>query len=243
MSATTNSASGLSSVTGLKTQIRKPSLSACGDETIPPVIAKPWTHIFRRSTLGAGVYRLHETDPLDAESLEQGLIAAGACTVERASLYEPMVRAAALPGGATFRMVDRYGLQPLPAGTWVIGPRALRQVLRLLKLGQPRRRLSGETDEIPSVDDLEAEWSRYVATPIEDRVGATLPWLRLTGAQNLEQVRSASPVRFPVTATAADAASFDPSVRDGWFYMGVVQAKCREGLLRVSPDGVQQRSG
>ncbi|WP_349876178.1 hypothetical protein ABIH81_18735 [Micromonospora sp. HUAS YX12] len=209
-----------------------------------------WTQVFGRSTMGPGVYRLRETDQLDADRLEVALVAAGAWTSQRNSLYEPLVRAAALPGGASFRVVRRYGFFGLPEGLWVIGPRALRHVLRLLNTDPPKRRLSGETEEIASQEYIEAEWSQFTARPHVDLIGATLPWLRLQGSRNLERVRHVSPVSFPVTASKSQPPAdlkhesdpdweFDPRVRDGWFWVGAVEAAGPSGRLHVSPDGVR----
>ncbi|MFI7336074.1 hypothetical protein [Micromonospora aurantiaca (nom. illeg.)] len=209
-----------------------------------------WTQVFGRSTMGPGVYRLRETAQLDADTLEAALVGAGAWTSQRNSLYEPLVRAAALPGGASFRVVRRYGFFALPEGLWVIGPRALRHVLRLLNMDPPKRRLSGEAEEAPSEEYIEAEWSQFAAKPYLQLIGATLPWLRLQGSRDLERVRHASPVSFPVTATKSQPPAdlqhgsdpyweFDPRVRDGSFWVGAVEAAGPSGHLLLSPDGVK----
>lgn len=208
-----------------------------------------WTQVFRKSSIGPDVYVLHETDQLDADKLEKVLLAAGAWISQRGSLYDATLRAAAVPGGAVFRVIHGYGIPGLPEKLWVIGPWALRHVLRLMDIDPPKRRLSTEADEIPTAEQLEAEWLQFSATPAEKQIGASLPWLRLTGSKDLDQVRSASPVTFPVVATENQSPTgpsgdlnhlleFGPEVREGWFWKGSVHAEGPAGRRRVTADGL-----
>jgi hypothetical protein len=160
-----------------------------------------WTTVFRRSKIGPGVYRLHETQGLDADLLEATVRSAGACVVQRVSLYEPTVRAAALPHGAMVRIVETYGLPRLPKGIWIANSHALRHILRLLELDPPKGRLSGDTELAPTYGELEAEWINFAAAPTLEQVGMALPWLLLSGSDNFEAVRESSPVAFPITTT------------------------------------------
>src|SRR5260370_33225276 len=88
-------------------------------------------------------------------------------------MYMPTTRAIALPGGCMFEMVGRYGFLGLPERTWVLGARPLRQIMRLLDLSQPRRRLSGETS-ILTVPELTEEWDAFTYRDRFTRIGECL---------------------------------------------------------------------
>ncbi|MBL7262079.1 hypothetical protein [Paractinoplanes lichenicola] len=152
----------------------------------------PWTQFFRKSSMGPGVYALRGADTSAADRVEKTLRTAGLEIAERNTYREPVLHAAALPGGAMFRVVHGFGFGGMPMRLWVIGARPLRHVLRLLAVDQPVRRLSGEEGALPRIEELEAEWARFVARPAAEQIRASEPWLLLEGSANLETIRAAA---------------------------------------------------
>ncbi|MGK5679750.1 hypothetical protein [Actinoplanes sp. URMC 104] len=194
--------------------------------------------VFPEASIGTGVFALRPSEQLDADRLEKTLRTAGIWFVERNSHPEPLIRAAAVPGGGVHRVVLGYGFGGMPEKLWVIGPRALRHVLRLLEVDQPPQRLPGEDGDIPTLDQLAAEWDRFARLPVEAQVGASVPWLSLTGRANLEEVRSAPPLTFPVPAPPPGARrELGPRVR-GWFWTQPLEAVGPTERRRVTADGV-----
>nr|CRL68250.1 hypothetical protein CPGR_00800 [Mycolicibacterium malmesburyense] len=92
--------------------------------------------VFKRSQLGPGCYIVrNDSDSAlqDADKrIVSELILTGACAVSHWGMHQPVRRVTALPGGCFFEMVRRYAFMDLPERSWVLGPRPLRHILRLL---------------------------------------------------------------------------------------------------------------
>ncbi len=214
-------------------------------------------NLFKRSQLGPGCYIVrNDCDSAlpDADKrIVRELIRAGVCAVSHWGLYEPVRRVTALPGGCFFEMVRRYAFMDLPERSWVLGPRPLRHILRLLGIRQPRNRLSGEVS-VPPIDELADEWDSYTSLDRLSRIGASLGSLSAVMARELGAPPPSfwNPIELPVKwsienppagISPSDAAAeplymFDPRIADAWFWRNEVTAvEDSTGMWLLRPDG------
>ena len=177
--------------------------------------------LFRRSKFGTGWWVVKDDEAAMGVVVE--LIDAGACSVAHGGMFDDTTRAIAIPGGCLYEVVSSYGFFGPQPKTWIFGPTALRQVLRLLDGDQPRRRLSGE-NTIPTIADLTTDWDRFIHQDTLTKVGASLgalAWMRYGGrAKDPEQFH---PIPLPITATwdsrPADVVHpMDPRLADTMFW-------------------------
>lgn len=204
------------------------------------------SEVFHRSDLGTGWYVIREDDncllPDMPTAVLSAVIAAGACAVGHSGLYEPVTRATALPGGCMYQMLVEYGFGGLPERSWLFGARAVRHVLRLLDLEQPRRRLSGEVD-IPTIDELSREWEGFAQQDRLAKIGASLgalAWMdydNLPGSRKSEPHGHFEPITMPIPP-GIGGSSFDPRFRDDWFWRNeLTTVRDSTGKYMLTPDG------
>jgi hypothetical protein len=200
--------------------------------------------IFRRSSLGTGWYVIREDEgcPLfyAPTAILDAVIAAGACSVGHSGMYEPTTRATALPQGCMYEKLSSYGFLGLQEGSWLFGATAIRHVLRLLDIGQPRRLLSGETS-IPTVSQLTKEWHEFTHCDRLIRVGASLGALRW---MNYDRHGHFEPITLPIQWSEADRPPgveprwIDPLIRDSFFWVAEqTYVSDSTGNYHLTPDG------
>jgi hypothetical protein len=218
-----------------------------------------WKSVFRRSRYGRDVYCLHETEDLDGDCVEVTVVEGGGAVISSARMLMPRDCAAALPGGAMYRLTDSCGFFGCQEGTWIIGVRALRHVLRLLDIVGPGRRLHGE-QIVPGEQELAREWAVFTQQSRETLVASAIDWLHLGPGGN-DVVRAQPPFRFPADADKRNPPAWyrvpapwdesdltygwdsNPRVPEAYFWSGSVTAWCSDGAYRVSAKGLGARRG
>jgi len=196
--------------------------------------------LFRRSTMAKGAYLIRDDERcVLGEGAEyavlEAAVAAGACCVCRSGMFMSTQRCAAIPGGFIYQMASRYSPRNLPERSWVVGVRAVRHVIHLLEFAQPTRLLPAE-DAVPGAAALQSEWHEFAASPVLERIGASVgAMLAVKNRQNGE-LGPLEPVQFPVEmeTRSRNIDGFDKY----WFWsMSDVEVQDKEGSWILSPNG------
>lgn len=217
-----------------------------------------FSSIFRRSNLGIGCYIVRNDEacalPNAEAAIRHALIAGGAVTVRHSGMFQPIQRATALPGGYLYEMVSQYGFGGLPERAWIFGPTALRQVLRLIDVPQPTRRLAAE-ESIPDIAQLRDEWAAFAETDHLTRIGASLGALAAVSARTFAKGRltpNTEPVLLPTPWSTANPppddresgastyahSMFDPRICDSFFWKAeTTSVHDSTGDWILAPDG------
>lgn len=112
-----------------------------------------WTDIFSRSVLGIEVFRVKGSRSTRDTSVRRAVRDELSLPVHgsKIHMFSPSTLAAGFLDGGWVQF-DGYGLPTIPSGQWVVGYQAMRLVLDVLGVPQPRL-LKGER-EVPDVEAL-----------------------------------------------------------------------------------------
>lgn len=195
--------------------------------------AVPVSRIFRRSALGPGSYLIRNDAKciipyVAAETILDAAIEQGACLVHHSGMFDKTEQATALPGGYIYEIISKYSRRGLPERCWVIGTRAVRQVMRLLDFSAPAQPLPEEA-HVPTDVELVAEWDEFANLDRLARIGASLGALdamKQSGSGRDRNLKNGyyEPISLPIEPSMAKAQSrtnynrFDPRTPDGPFW-------------------------